>query len=413
MPVTRRQRRNATTQQNSTSRTNHNNEVPQHVMDPAEEPSPAVQPPTEVPQVEALNCAAHQAVRPDHEPGLDTRIAATVHEPSPGNHTQSVRNQVEALNCAANETASAEGEPTWEEFIAWRASMRAKQLQMQGNSEQQHSLTTSSTSTMPWGTPDASAFFRYINAAPKFDGTNWALYSSTFEVQAGCFNLHPFLSPSPPAGKGYTCPDKDVEPVAYASFHRYALAVFNALLQTCHDLVRISLLKFAKSDNPAAEAWTYLQSKYCVENGREALYLRDELRQQRLLPGKAESYILKIKTIREQLEAVQSPVTDIDLKNALHSGIPEDDANWKTFKTIMRLNLPELTIDDLCHRILAEDKEAVRRPQREEEVLALQTYYAGKNKAVEESNKPTPKMEAGPSGPTSGGNKPGTSCSKT
>ena len=165
------------------------------------------------------------------------------------------------------------------------------------------------------------------------------------------FSLQGFLEVPGPWGYGFAFPVN--EPALVGEYIQYSTAVYHGILTSCTEMVRFKIKPFADGYYPAAETWKFLHTEYASEENMGHNDLIYQMQKLKLVPGKADAYVAQKLRLRDQLFAVNYPVTRMSFNDFLVQGLPE---HWETFKTTMRGQIRHLTEEQMIAYIQDEDR---------------------------------------------------------
>jgi len=210
------------------------------------------------------------------------------------------------------------------------------QQSMQQNYVQQHAVMGNDA---PWEDTDLQRFLTTCQTLKvRFTGRNWSDFRFDFTGVCRVAALQGFLEAPAPYGNGYPFPVND--PKLASKYLMASTAVYTGLRNACAEVVKYKLKPFADKYYPAAEAWNFLCREYSSEENMGQNELIHQMTKLRMIPGEADEYIAEKLRLRDQLYAVNYPVTKISFNDFLVQGLPEE---WETFKTTMRGVIRSLT----------------------------------------------------------------------
>ena len=208
----------------------------------------------------------------------------------------------------------------------------------------------------PWGKPDVAGFSRSCNSLVPFDGRNWSEYKFHFMILCRSFALQGFLEDPAPWGNGYAFPVN--EPALISEYIQYSTAVYYGILTSSTEVIRYKIKPFADGYYPAAETWKFLHKEYASEENLGQNDLMHQMQTLKMVPGQGEAYLAQKLRLRDQLYAINYPVTRISFNDFLVQGLPD---KWETFKTIMRGQIRHISEEQMIAYIRDEDRHAEQK----------------------------------------------------
>lgn len=148
--------------------------------------------------------------------------------------------------------------------------------------------------------------------------------------------------------------------------------------------LKVALIPHIRSCKSAKEAWDTLANLYQVRNEARVAYLKRQLDHLVMHEGETmDSFITKLKDLREQLISLGEDMTDGSMVTVILNGIPESyQALASTLRLIMQGNPDSFRFDNLVQILLQEEQSRENRSILQQGDQAFMASQKGKGKAV-------------------------------